>query len=242
MAVSRGDRHWLEPDWDVPKSIRAITTTAAAGNLAGHVGDDPEHVRASRQRLVALAGLPSMPRWLDQVHSPVIMNADYADESTSADGAWTSTRGVVCAVLTADCLPVLFGDRQGRFVAAAHAGWRGMCSGVLDLTIQRFFEMDVAPQDIVAWLGPAIGADSYEVDAAVRDVFLQRDPDCEGSFAVTREGHWQFDLCAAARTILAAQGVMAVSGGGFCTYSDEQFDSYRRNPDCGRQATLIWLD
>ncbi len=241
-----GAPEFIIPAWPAPAGVQALATTRGTGgsgfNLAAHVGDDPVRVRANRSALQQQAGLPSAPRWLTQVHGPLTVNADDADESTEADAAWTCTRGVVCAVLTADCLPVLFCDRNGFAVGAAHAGWRGLCSGILDLTVQRFFELDVPPDDILVWLGPAIGPAAYEVDENVRDAFLERDPDCAGSFLQTSVGHWQFDLYEAARTILAAQGVTNVSGGDFCTFRDKRFYSYRRDPECGRQATLIWLN
>ena len=209
----------LMPDWPASGRAHAVVT------------DNPASLR-----------LPSTPRWLTQVHGPLVVNADEALPDTEADAAWTATPGVVCAVRTADCLPALFTDRGGRFVAAAHAGWRGLCSGVLDLTVQRFLELDVAPDDIRVWFGPAISAVAYEVDTPVRDAFLQRTPDCAAAFNATRPGHWQFDLYAAAREVLAAQGVTDVEGGEFCTFSDERFPSYRRDPDCGRLASLIWIE
>lgn len=213
------DEVLLTPAWDMPKTVRAVVT-----------------------RNPAAAGLPSVPRWLKQVHGPLVVNADDADESTEADGAWTTTPGVVCAIRTADCLPLLLTDRRGSVVAAAHAGWRGLCSGIVDLSVQRFFELDVPPDAIRVWLGPAIGPAAYEVDAAVYDMFMQRTPDCAAAFTATKPGHWNFDLYQAARMILAAQGVTDVSGGEFCTYTDERFHSYRRDPDCGRQATCIWME
>ena len=209
----------LKPDWKLPQGLGAVVTS------------DPES-----------AGLPSEPRWLKQVHGPLVVNADDADEDTEADGSWTSMPGVVCAVRTADCLPALFTDRRGSAVAAAHAGWRGLCSGILDLTAQRFFELDVPPDAIHVWLGPAIGPAAYEIDAAVYDMFMQRTPDCGAAFTKTRPGHWSFDLYKAATMILAAQGITDISGGGFCTYGDDRFYSYRRDPDCGRQATCIWIN
>ncbi len=237
---------FIVPDWPAPPEVKALATTRDNGgedfNLATRAGDDAAAIRENRVTLEQQAALPSAPRWLTQVHGPLTVNADEAEDSTEADAAWSCTRGVVCAVLTADCLPVLFCDRNGFAVAAAHAGWRGLCSGVLDLTVQRFFELDVPPKDILVWLGPAIGPAAYEVDENVRDAFLERDPDCAGSFMQTSVDHWQFDLCEAARTVLAAQGVTEVSGGDYCTFRDKRFYSYRRDPECGRQASLIWLD
>ncbi len=233
---------WIEPDWDVPARVRALTTTVAAGNLAAHTGDDPQRVQGNRAALSDTAGVPSEPRWLTQVHGPLVISADDAEPAAEADGAWAGTRGVVCAVLTADCLPVLFTDRRGSVVAAVHAGWKGLVSGVLDLSVQRFLELDVPPDGLRVWLGPAIGPAAYEVDENVRDAFLQRDPGCAGCFTQTSPGHWQLDLYEAARTILAAQGVLAVAGGDYCTYRDSRFWSYRKDPECGRMATLIWID
>lgn len=238
----------IRPDWLQGSAVNAIATTRGSGagvgsfNLAAHVGDEAQTVDINRRVLMEQANLPSAPRWLNQVHGPLVVNADDSDHATEADAAWTCTRGVVCAVLTADCLPVLFADRNGFAVAAAHAGWRGLCSGVLDLTVQRFFELDVPPDDIFVWFGPAIGPAAYEVDENVRDAFLQREPDCAGCFIQTSHGHWQFDLYEAARAVLAALGVTHISGGDFCTYRDNRFNSHRRDPECGRQATMIWLD
>lgn len=245
--MSTAKPEFIVPDWRAHPRVRAVSTTRLSENagddfnLAAHVSDDPGVVKKNRSQLEKLAGLPSSPRWLNQVHGPLVVNADDADDLTEADAAWTTTRGVVCAVLTADCLPVLFSDHEGFAVAAAHAGWRGLCSGVLDLTAQRFFELDIAPENITVWLGPAIGPSAYEVDENVRDAFLEREPDCAGSFIQTSVGHWQFNLYEAAITVLAAQGVTNLSGGDFCTYRDKRFNSYRRDPECGRQATLVWL-
>jgi YfiH family protein len=169
-----------------------------------------------------------------------VVRADDVAGRIKADGAWTETPGVVCAVLTADCLPVLFCTQDGTRVAAAHAGWRGLCAGVLELTTDNFLQAGFAPDNILVWLGPAIGPVAYEVDAAVRDAFLVRGAALENCFAATRPGHWNFDLCAAARLILAGRGISHVSGGDMCTFNDQRFYSHRRDPGCGRQATLIW--
>jgi hypothetical protein len=241
----------IRPEWPVSANVRAFATTRQGGhsqgpytslNLADHVGDDPASVVHNRTSLLRSLQLPSAPRWLQQVHGSEVVHADAATGPVAADAAWSATPGVVCAVQTADCLPVLFCALDGSRVAAAHAGWRGMCAGVLAQTAGQFLSADILPEDIFVWLGPAIGPDIYEVDAVVRDAFLRCAPDAETSFVRTRPGHWTFNLYLAARTLLVAQGLSNISGGGLCTYTDERFFSYRREPDCGRQATLIWLE
>ena len=210
-------------------------------NLGSHVSDNPEHVLRNRDQLAQRAQLPESPRWLNQVHGSAGVHADACDSAADADWSWTATPGVVCAVLTADCLPVLLCDRAGRQVAAVHAGWRGLCSGVLELAVKQFMAADIGADNIMAWLGPAIGPQAYEVDEPVRNAFDARSPSCMRAFAASRDGHWQLDLYAAAREILSAAGVDAIYGGEFCTYAEERFFSHRRAAPCGRQATLIWL-
>ena len=242
----------VRPEWDAPANVQAAATTRAVGfssgayrglNLATHVGDDPEVVVRNRQHLLELIELPDEPRWLDQVHGADVVSAEHVSTPVPADGAWTRTAGVVCAVLTADCLPVLLCDREGRQVAAVHAGWRGQCAGVLEHAVAEFGNNGIAPGELLAWLGPAIGPDSYEVDSAVRDPFLTHQPACAAAFADGRPGHWQLDLYTAARLILGSAGVTAVTSTGYDTYREQQpeFYSYRRDGTCGRQATLIWL-
>ena len=240
----------IVPDWPAPAPVRAFATTRDGGvstgdyaglNLGDHVGDAALAVANNRRLLEEQCKLPAAPRWLTQVHGPLVVVADEVSVPFEADAAWTDSNDVVCAVMTADCLPVLLCDRAGNCVAAAHAGWRGLCSGVLELTVDRFLAAAVLPDDVLVWLGPAISAAAYEVDARVRDAFLDRDVGCEQAFVPTRPGHWQLDLYAAARGILAAQGVVHVYGGSFCTFSDARFFSHRRDSRCGRQAALIWL-
>lgn len=240
----------IYPDWPAHGSVCAVATTRQGGcsadayaslNLGEHVGDNPRMVMRNREILQSSIQLPAAPCWLTQVHGSNVVRADDGAGSVDADAAWTDTPGVVCAVLTADCLPVLFCARDGARVAALHAGWRGLCAGVLEQMAGNFLLADIPPDDILVWLGPAISPDAYEVDATVRDVFLRREPVCESSFTPTRRGHWNLNLYAAARAVLAAQGVMHVSGGDLCTYHDQRFYSHRRDFRCGRQATLIWL-
>jgi YfiH family protein len=248
---SHADEAYIVPDWPAPPHIKAVATTRYGGvsvgelqglNLADYVGDEPKSVAVNRDRLMRTLSLPEEPRWLTQVHGPVSVCADQIAGRVEADAAWTASTGIVCAVLTADCLPILLCDRDGRQVAAVHAGWRGLCSGVIELAVERFFAADIPATNVMAWLGPAIGPASYEVDSMVRNAFIDRMPACAASFIESRPGHWYFDLYAAAREVLAAIGVTAISGDGFCTYTDERLYSFRRNNSCGRQATLIWRE
>lgn len=247
---------WLEAAWPAPPGVHAITTTrhglgASAPpfdrlNLGLRNGDDGEVVAANRAALANALRLPSRPRWLRQVHGTGIVRFDAHDGSNAsgepeADAAVTSVPGIVLAILTADCLPVAFAARDGGEVAAAHAGWRGLCAGVLEATVAA---MHTPPDEVVAWLGPAAGPQAYEIDAPVRDAFLARDARAEAAFVPTREGHWRIDLHAIARQRLADAGLDAgaIHGGGLCTISDpERFFSHRRDARTGRMATLAWM-
>lgn len=236
----------LRPDWPAPPAVRACTTTRRGGvshgpweslNLGDHVDDDPAAVAANRARLAAALGLPNEPRWLSQVHGTRVRMPDDAD--VCADACIEDRPGQVCVVMTADCLPVLLCNRAGTRVAAAHAGWRGLLAGVLEHTLARF---DGRPQDILAWLGPAIGPRAFEVGDEVRDAFVADDPRAAASFVAHGSGHWFADLYGLARLRLARSGVTAVSGGDHCTFSDpRRFFSYRRDGITGRMASLIWL-
>ena len=239
------------PDWPAPARVHAWVTERAGGassgsysslNLATHVGDAPQRVVENRARLRAGVPLPAEPVWLEQVHGATVLDLDLAlecDAVAPADGAVTSRPGVVCAVLTADCLPVIFATRDGGRVGIAHAGWRGLLNGVLPAAVRA---LRTPPAEVVAWLGPAIGAASYEVGAEVRDAYLARDPRAGEAFAPNARGRWQADLYALARASLAEAGVGAVHGGGFCTYREaDRFFSHRREAPCGRFATLVWL-
>ena len=241
---------FIFPDWPAPDNVHAVATTRYGGvsegsyaslNLADHVGDDPEMVTRNRNILITAAGLPAQPAWLVQVHGTTLVEADAVAGEVEADAAWSKTSNLPCAILTADCLPVLLCDRDGKQVAAVHAGWRGLCSGVLDFTVRNFLAEGISPDNILAWLGPAIAPESYEVDAVVKNLFTTRLPDCANSFSEVDSGHWHFDLYAAAREILTSLGVKQLFGGNFCTYSEDRFYSYRSEARCGRQASLIWL-
>jgi YfiH family protein len=226
--------------------VRACTTTRAGGvsegpwaslNLGDHVDDDPAAVAANRARLAGELALPREPQWLRQVHGTRVRAPDA--EADCADACFEDRPGRVCAVLTADCLPVLLCNAAGTRVAAAHAGWRGLVAGVLEQTAARF---DDPPAQILAWLGPAIGPQAFEVGDEVRAAFVGADTAAAAHFVAKRPGHWLADLYGLARLRLARAGITQVSGGGFCTYREpERFYSYRRDGITGRMASLIWI-
>ncbi|MBL8474260.1 MAG: peptidoglycan editing factor PgeF [Rhodocyclaceae bacterium] len=235
-------------DWPAPASVRSLITTRRSGassapyagfNLATHVGDEPAAVAANRALLALL--LPSEPKWLQQVHGTAVADADTCAVETLADAAVARQAGSVCVIMTADCLPVLFCDRAGSVVAAAHAGWRGLAAGVLEATLAA---MRVPPDQLMAWLGPAIGPQHFEVGAEVRAAFVDPMPAAATAFAAAAApGKYLADLYALARLRLAAAGLSAVYGGGACTYADvPHYYSYRRDGRTGRMASLIWLD
>lgn len=236
---------WLTPDWPAPANVRACVTTRSGGvsvapfetfNLGDHVEDDPAAVASNRQHLVDTLGC--QPAWLRQVHGIVVAEADPATV-IEADGNWTATPGIACTAMTADCLPALFCDRAGTRVAAAHAGWRGLAGGVLEATVKA---LDIAPQELLVWLGPAIGPAAFEVGGEVREAFVQQHAEAAAAFVPSvNAGKFMADIYQLARIRLAAIGVTAVSGGGLCTYNDARFYSYRRSARTGRFASLIWL-
>jgi len=247
----------LFPDWPAPPAVLAFSTLRGpAGassppfdrlNLGARGGDDPLAVARNRSDLVEGFGLPSSPHWLQQVHGTAVVAFDRpadalvaVDAEPVGDAAITSTPGVVVAILTADCLPVLFCRDDGRAVGAAHAGWRGLAAGVLERTIEA---MDARPNQLLAWLGPAAGPQGYEVGGEVRDAFLDADPEAAAAFMPTRPGHWLCDLYVLARLRLASAGVSRVHGGGLCTISDpRRFFSHRREGRTGRMASLICIN
>lgn len=248
MAASASES-WLKPDWPAPANVHArITTRQTPGvssppydrcNLGNRCGDDGAAVASNRASLKSLFDLPAEPFWLRQVHGIEVINADDANlsDEPEADAAVTRSAAVVLAVLTADCLPVLFCSTDGREVAAAHAGWRGLAGGVLEATLDS---MRADRSGILAWIGPSIGPASYEIGEEVRQVFVDQDVASAAAFEATRPGHWQCDLVALARLRLLAAGVSRISGGGFDTRRDTRFYSYRRDPQSGRFACLIW--
>lgn len=236
----------LLPDWPAPANVRALQTLRTGGcspppwntlNLGEHVGDEPDRVTANRAALAAL--LPADPCWLQQVHGTFTVDAATGQKKPEADASWTSETDVVCAVMTADCLPLLFCDRAGGVVAAAHAGWRGLLNGVIENTLKA---MGCSPEEVLVWLGPAIGPKAFEVGDEVRNAFLEHSANARTAFMATAPGKWHADLCMLARQRLGAAGVTKIHGGHWCTSSDPQhFFSYRRDGQTGRMATLIWL-
>ena len=242
-------RDWIVPEWTAPACVCALSSTRAGGfssgpwrsfNLGVRSGDDPAAVRQNRELL--RSSVPAEPNWLQQVHGARVVEhngTEPAAESPEADGQIARAPGRVCVVLSADCLPVLFCNRAGTRVAAAHAGWRGLAAGVLENTVKAFGE---SPAELLAWLGPAIGPSVYEVGEDVRDVFVGGDE--EAGMAFRKHGDaWLFDLYTLARLRLQRVGLTAITGGGFCTFSEpERFYSFRRDGTTGRMGTLVWID
>jgi len=243
---------WIEPDWPAARWVRAASTFRAGGvskgtyaslNLGAHVGDHPAALLENRRRLRAALKLPGEPLWLNQVHGSAVASPGWHERPPTADvaifNAYAGGARGVCAVLTADCLPVLFCDRAGTRVAAAHGGWRGLAGGVLGAAVAA---LNVAPGELLAWLGPAIGPQAFEVGDDVVQAFAALDPG-RTAFTPNARGRWQADLYRLARLELARLGVMQVFGGGDCTATErERFFSYRRDGQTGRMATLIWLE
>jgi YfiH family protein len=237
---------WIVPDWPAAKRVRALVTTRAGGSSAGpfatlnlslRVGDDA--ARVERNRAVLRACLPGEPAWIRQVHGTTVVDPELASPETEADAAVSRRAGAVCAVMTADCLPVFLSDVAGSVVGIAHAGWRGLAAGVIEATVRA---MAAPSGDLIAYIGPGIGPRRYEVGDDVRLAFVATDPGAAGSFAGHGEGKHLADLYALARRRLAAAGVDRVYGGGFCTASEDRFFSFRRDRTTGRMASLIWLE
>jgi YfiH family protein len=241
------NKHWLEPDWPAPGHIHAATTLRSGGvskgafaslNPATHVGDDAETVRQNRQIIKTMLGLPAEPVWLEQIHSNKAVDAGKTQSLVQADASYTDEAGVVCAVLTADCLPLLVCNTDGSRIAAIHAGWRGLLSGVIGNTVTA-----MGNQDLLVWLGPAIGPACFEVGAEVREAFIEKSVEFAAAFNDRGNGKWLADIYQLARSDLAALGIDRIYGGNLCTVTDhERFYSYRRDKETGRMATLIWRD
>jgi polyphenol oxidase len=239
---------WLEADWPVPAGIRVVSTYRGGGtsggrfaslNLGDHVGDDPLAVAENRARLRE-AALPAEPQWLAQVHGVAVADLDAGPPLGPADAAFTRRPGRVCAILTADCLPILLADESDEVVGAAHAGWRGLAAGVIEATVRA---MGVAPERMLAWLGPAIGPSHFEVGAEVREAFLEQDGGAQEAFRANSRNRFMADLGLLARRRLGFLGISRIYGGGECTYSRaDKYFSHRRDGNSGRQATLIWRE
>lgn len=236
------------PQWPAPANVKAVSTTRLGGysvlpfagfNLGSHVGDVAETVQRNRQWLQQRADMPAAPFWLNQVHSATVVVLPGNQPVPAADAAFTGQRQQICTVMTADCLPVLFCDRQGTQVAAAHAGWRGLCDGVLENTLQHFTDAG----QVLAWLGPAISQQAFEVGDEVREAFIRCQPEAAKAFISHTAGKWLADLYLLARLRLQDAGVYAIYGGEYCTYrQSELFFSYRRDGQTGRMASCIWLE
>ncbi len=238
----------IRPNWPAPSQVQAVSTTRLGGmslspyasfNLGSRVQDDPKQVAANRQQLSHALELPTEPAWLSQVHGCTVVAAEQVSTPLEADASYSRKPGSVCVVMTADCLPVLFCNQKGDCVAAVHAGWRGLAAGVIAAAVKR---MDCDSEQILAWLGPAIGPDAFEVGAEVRTIFMDLGPVTEDCFRPSPTGRWLADIYALARCQLGTLGITAVYGGGWCTYTDrKRFFSYRRDGVTGRMASLIWL-
>jgi YfiH family protein len=238
---------FLRPDWPAPPGVRALVTTRRGGasarpwhgfNLGDHVGDDPRAVAANRAELCRQ--LPAEPVWLRQVHGTRCVDAALARPGEQADASFTWQPGVVCVVLTADCLPVLLCDARGSVVGIAHAGWRGLAAGVIESTVAAMGEPGDA---LTAWLGPAIGPQAFEVGGEVREIFLAGDAAVADAFVPVDGGKWLCDIYRLARRRLQALGVRRIAGADFCTVTDaERWFSYRRDGVSGRMASLVWLE
>lgn len=236
----------IEADWPAPASVRAITTTRRGGvsqdcyasfNLADHVGDDADHVQQNRGLLRQRCQLPAEPAWLQQCHGDVVVGVTHA--MPRADASTSSQVNEVCAVLTADCLPLLMCDNSGTQVAAVHAGWKGLHAGIISRAVAAF---DCEPAQLLVWLGPAIGPQAFEVGQDVFIAFTRKNPATVAAFTQTDASHWLCDIYRLARLELHALNVAAIYGGELCSFSDaERFYSYRRDGQTGRMASLIWL-
>jgi YfiH family protein len=247
--MSSHDASFIKPNWPAPVSICAYVSTRIGGvslqpfdslNLGTHVLDDIDAVRQNRHLFSIYTGMPNSVTWLNQVHGIDVVNLPCVDLPESADAAFSSVTNQVCAVLTADCLPVFFCNESGTQVAVAHAGWRGLCAGVLESTLKHFDEKD----KVMVWLGPAIGPAAFEVGEEVRDAFMTQLPEATMAFKRAEvDGKWLGDLYLLAKQRLAVAGVTQIYGGDHCTFAeDETFYSYRRDGKTGRMASVIWIN
>jgi len=244
-----GHLGWLSPEWPAPPWVRAVSTTRKGGisegcfaslNLAEHVGDDSVHVMENRQRVLHALGLSAKPLWLRQVHGTAVVDAAAVQQHCEADASFAKQAGKVCAVLTADCLPILLCDIGGTRVAAVHAGWRGLLGGIVENAVRA---LQCPGSQLLAWLGPAIGPRAFEVGDEVRQAFVAEDPQAADAFTPSPAQRWLADICTLARQRLARMHINAVYGGHWCTVSDiERYYSYRRDGITGRMASMIWLE
>lgn len=237
--------HWIKPDWPAAPGVMAVSTLRTGGvsdgdfasnNLGAHVGDQPLRVQANRQLLAQRLQLPAEPIWLNQVHGTKVVDAGQTPPGARADGSYTKASGIVCTVMTADCLPLLLSGSDGRMIAAVHCGWRGLLAGIIAAAVKHFNDAD-----IIAWLGPAIGPAAFEVGPEVRQNFIDKHEAYRKAFVEHGQDKWLADIYALARIDLAGLAVTRVYGGDHCTFTEtERFFSYRRQARTGRMATLIW--
>ena len=242
---------WIVPDWPAPANVKAFITTRTGGvsvgphasfNLGLRADDNPQAV--GQNRALLQKHLPQTPKWLRQVHGTRVVDADAINDGSDgpeADASIARNAGTVCTIMIADCLPLLFTNREGTRVAAAHGGWRGLSGGIVASTVQALCNAGDDPADLLAYIGPGIGPAAFEVGADVYDAFTANDADARTAFVPHAQGKWLADLFTLARRALARAGVTQVFGGGLCTYSDaERFYSYRRDKITGRMAAFIW--
>ena len=243
--------HALQPNWHAPPNVHAFTTLRHGGvsnvpydsfNLGDHVGDEENAVKTNRTLLIKQFNLPQMPLFLTQTHSTRVLTLPYSGKNLEADATYTTQTNQVCLVMTADCLPVLFTNRQGNAVAAAHAGWRGLCDGILEETVKCF---QCPSDEIIAWLGPAISRTAFQVGGEVVQQFIAQDPQAESAFIAdpNTPGKYLGDLYQIAKQRLNQLGINQISGGEHCTYTEkDKFFSYRRDGKTGRMASFIWFE
>ena len=237
--------HWITADWPAPANIHTATTLRTGGvsqgdysslNPADHVNDKLQHVLANRQCIKNMLALPAEPVWLQQTHSVDVVCTDQLERSPVADASYTAKSNIVCTVLTADCLPVLLCDQQGTMIAAIHGGWRGLLNGIIENTVCKMLATG-----LIAWLGPAIGAQSFEVGDDVRVAFIKKSAQFSSAFKNHAPGKYLADIYQIARILLNNAGVQQIYGGQYCTVTDkDRFFSYRRDGQTGRMATMIW--
>lgn len=239
----------IKPNWPAPACVKAFTTMRLGGvslppyhqmNLAAHVGDQAESVNINRALLKKQLNLPADPTWIQQTHSTIVLPASPDNTEKEADATLTDQSERICVVLTADCLPILVCHRKGTHVAAIHVGWRGLLGGIIENTLTA---LNLPPQELLIWLGPAISAQHYEVGEEVRNAFLVTDPDTHQAFSPSPQKRWLADLYTLARLRLRKMGATAIYGGEYCTYSNKEcFFSYRRDGEkTGRMASLIYF-
>ena len=238
----------IEAKWNAPSQVKALCTTRQGGfsqppydslNLATHVGDDDQSVMRNRELLCHSLRLPAEPCWLEQTHSTRVVSLE-SDSSRLADAAITREADTIAIVMTADCLPILLCNRSGSEVAAIHAGWRGLADGVIEATVN---DMNSSADQLLAWIGPGISQQCFEVGSEVRDFYIARNRADESYFVANRPAHWLCDLSGLASATMARLDIAEISRAGYCSYSDDShYFSYRRNALTGRLASLIWID